>query len=215
MTPATAVFPLLPDPDQARDWAERELSDPAYQAAQPNIVDRIAQAVGDFFENLFRVPENGGWSPSVLIVLAVIVVAAIVLGILIWGRPRASVRATTAARALFDDDDARSAEELRADAESAAAREQWDAAIVLRFRAFARGLTERGLVDVPPGATVRAFARATERALPALAGDLETGVDTFDDVRYLRRPGTSERYRSIVDLDDAAVRARPIPAAPA
>ncbi|MDT0115735.1 DUF4129 domain-containing protein [Microbacterium sp. PRF11] len=215
MIPATAVFPLLPDPDQARDWAERELSDPAYQAAQPNIVDRIAQAVGDFFENLFRVPENGGWSPSVLIVLAVIVVAAIVLGILIWGRPRASVRATTAARALFDDDDARSAEELRADAESAAAREQWDAAIVLRFRAFARGLTERGLVDVPPGATVRAFARATERALPALAGDLETGVDTFDDVRYLRRPGTSERYRSIVDLDDAAVRARPIPAAPA
>jgi hypothetical protein len=215
VTPATAVFPLLPDPDQARDWAERELSDPAYQAAQPNIVDRIARAVGDFFENLFRVPENGGWSPSVLIVLAVIVVAAIVLGILIWGRPRASVRATTAARALFDDDDARSAEELRADAESAAAREQWDAAIVLRFRAFARGLTERGLVDVPPGATVRAFARATERALPALAGDLETGVDTFDDVRYLRRPGTSERYRSIVDLDDAAVRARPIPAAPA
>lgn len=215
MIPATAAFPLLPDPDQARDWAERELSDPAYQAAQPNIVDRIARAVGDFLENLFRVPGNGGWSPSVLIVLAVIVVAAIVLGILIWGRPRATVRATTAARALFDDDDARSAEELRADADTAAAREEWDAAIVLRFRAFARGLTERGLVDVPPGATVRAFARATERALPALAGALETGVDTFDDVRYLRRPGTAERYRAIVDLDDAAVRARPIPAAPA
>ncbi|WP_295839434.1 DUF4129 domain-containing protein [uncultured Microbacterium sp.] len=215
MIPATAAFPLLPDPDQARDWAERELSDPAYQAAQPNIVDRIARAVGDFLEHLFRVPGNGGWSPSVLIVLAVIVVAAIVLGILIWGRPRATVRATTAARALFDDDDARSAEELRADADTAAAREAWDAAIVLRFRAFARGLTERGLVDVPPGATVRAFARATERALPALAGALETGVDTFDDVRYLRRPGTAERYRAIVDLDDAAVRARPIPAAPA
>ncbi len=146
--------------------------------------------------------------------LGVIVVAAIIVGILIWGRPRLSTRATEPARALFDDDDARSADELRADAAAAAGRGEWDEAIVLRFRAVARGLTERGLVDPPPGATVRAFARETATALPSLVPLLDPAATTFDDVRYLRRPGTAERYRAVADLDDAAVRARALPVAP-
>ncbi len=161
--------------------------------------------------DLLQVPQTDGWGPAVLVVLGVLVVAAIVVGILIWGRPRASVRAAPAARALFDDDDTRSADELRAEAEAAAQRDAWDDAVVLRFRAVARGLAERGLVDPPPGATVRAFARAASDALPALSAGLEAAATTFDDVRYLRRPGTRERYALIVDLDDAAVRARPAP----
>lgn len=207
--------PLLPDPDEAREWAERELADPSYQAAEPTIIDRISQAVGRFLQDLLRVPDVDGWGPAALIVVALIVVALIVVGILIWGRPRVSARAAPPARALFDDDDGRSADDLRADAADAAARGAWDDAIVLRFRAFARGLTERGLVDTPPGATVQAFARATATALPSLASALESSASTFDDVRYLRRPGTEERYRLVADLDEAAVRARPTPAVPA
>lgn len=209
--PAAAFSPLLPDPDQAREWAEKELADPAYQAAEPTLIDRASQAVARFLNDLLQVPQTDGWGPTVLVVLGVLVVAAIVVGILIWGRPRASVRAAPAARALFDDDDTRSADELRAEAEAAAQRDAWDDAVVLRFRAVARGLAERGLVDPPPGATVRAFARAASDALPALSAGLEAAATTFDDVRYLRRPGTRERYALIVDLDDAAVRARPAP----
>ncbi|MEZ3156130.1 DUF4129 domain-containing protein [Microbacterium sp. BWR-S6Y] len=209
--PAAAFSPLLPDPDQAREWAEKELADPAYQAAEPTLIDRASRAVARFLNDLLEVPQTDGWGPAVLVVLGVLVVAAIVVGILIWGRPRASVRAAPAARALFDDDDTRSADELRAEAEAAAQRDAWDDAVVLRFRAVARGLSERGLVDPPPGATVRAFARAASDALPALSAGLETAATTFDDVRYLRRPGTRERYALTVDLDDAAVRARPAP----
>lgn len=209
--PAAAFSPLLPDPDQAREWAEKELADPAYQAAEPTLIDRASQAVARFLNDLLQVPQTDGWGPAVLVVLGVLVVAAIVVGILIWGRPRASVRAAPAARALFDDDDTRSADELRAEAEAAAQRDAWDDAVVLRFRAVARGLAERGLVDPPPGATVRAFARAASDALPALSAGLEAAATTFDDVRYLRRPGTRERYALIVDLEDAAVRARPAP----
>ncbi|MFN3950642.1 DUF4129 domain-containing protein [Microbacterium sp.] len=212
---AAAVVPLLPDPDQAREWAEQELADPSYQAAEPTLVDRISQTVARFLESLLRVPDTDGWGPAAQIVVALLVVALIVVAILIWGRPRVSARATPAARALFDGDDGRSADDLRADAADAAARGAWDDAIVLRFRAFARGLTERGLVDTPPGATVQAFARATAAALPALAPALDSAATTFDDVRYLRRPGTPERYRLIADLDDAAVRTRPAPAVPA
>jgi len=214
LTALAAAVPLLPDPDQAREWAEQELSDPAYQAAEPNIVDRISQAIGKFLEDLLRVPENGGWGPSALVVLGIVVVALIVVALLIWGRPRLSTHASEPARALFDEDDGRSADELRADATAAAGRGDWDDAIVLRFRAFARGLTERGLVDPPPGATVRAFARETARALPALVPLLDPAATTFDDVRYLRRPGTEERYRRVADLDDAAVRARAVSAGP-
>lgn len=214
-TLVAAVFPLLPDPDQAREWAERELSDPAYEAAQPTLIDRIAQAVGRFLSDLLRVPDTSGWGPSALVVLAIVVAALIVVGIFIWGRPRLSSRAAPAAHALFDDDDARSADELRADAARAASRADWDEAIVLRFRAFARGLTERGLVDPPPGATVRAFCREAAASLPPLAAPLDDAAEIFDDVRYLRRPGTAERYRAIAELDDRAVRTRPAPAAPA
>jgi len=212
--PTSALAAVLPDADEARDWAERELSDPAYQAAEPTPIDRLARAVVDFFADLLRTSASGEWSPSVLIVLGVLLVIGIVVGILIWGRPRSVARAQPPARALFDDDDGRTAEELRADAEAAATHADWDAAIVLRFRAFARGLAERGLVDPPPGATVRAFARSAAAALPSLEASLDDATGIFDDVRYLRRPGTDERYRVVADLDDAAVRARPAPLAP-
>lgn len=205
------VTALLPDPDEAREWAENELADPAYRAAEPTPLDRLARAVVDFFGRLLRNSANGDWGPPALIVLAIIIVVGIVIGILIWGRPRAIARAQPPARALFDGDDGRSADELRGDAAAAAARGDWDAAIVLRFRAFARGLTERGLVDPPPGATVRAFARAASAALPGLASGLDEAAAIFDDVRYLRRPGTEQRYGVVADLDAEAVRTRPAP----
>ena len=33
------VTSLLPDPDEAREWAEKELTDPAYRAAEPTPID--------------------------------------------------------------------------------------------------------------------------------------------------------------------------------
>jgi hypothetical protein len=200
--------PLLPDADQAREWAERELADPAYRAAEPTVFDRAARAVRDFIDGLFTAPLSGDWGPWAFVVLAVLVVAAIVVGLLIWGRPRTSVRARPPARAVFDVDDGRSAAELRADAATAADRADWDEAIVLRFRAFARGLTERGIVDPPPGATARAFARSAGQALPALDAAAARSAAAFDDVRYLGRAGTAAAYDLVRRLDDDAVRSR-------
>ena len=124
-------------------------------------------------------------------------------------------RAPRAARprtptALFGEAETRSAAELRRAAASHAAKGEWDAAIVLRFRALARGTVERGVVDTPPGATVHAFARAAARAFPASAADLEAAATAFDDVRYLRRPGTAELYRRVAEVDDRVAAARPV-----
>lgn len=204
-----SVPPLTPEGDEAREWAERELSDPVYAAAEPTPLDRIAHAIGEFLQSLLGTQLSGDWGPWVAVIAAVVVVLVIVAAFLVWGVPRATGGARARAE-LFGESEQRSAAELRRDAASRAAKGDWDAAIVLRFRAMARGLVERGAVDTPPGATVHAFARAAARAFPASADELESAAAAFDDVRYLRRPGTAELYRRIAAVDETVTAARPV-----
>ncbi|GAA3205688.1 DUF4129 domain-containing protein [Microbacterium terregens] len=204
---AESVPPLIPDRDEARRWAERELADPRYAIAEPTPLDRIARAIAEFFESLFSAELPAVWGPWVAIVAAVVVGLVILAAFLVWGVPRVTARPRTTVD-LFGVDEQRSADQLRREASSSAARGDWDDAIVLRFRALARGLVERGAVDTPPGATVHAFARAAARAFPGHADELESAAAAFDDVRYLRRPGTEDLYRRVVSVDET-VRAMP------
>src|SRR5690606_27482462 len=77
-----------------------------------------------------------------------------------------------------------------------------------RFRALARALDERGIVHAPPGMTARAFTGAAREFFPDRAAALDDAADAFADVRYLRRPGTRERFAPVAGLDAAAARAR-------
>ncbi|MFG6476133.1 DUF4129 domain-containing protein [Microbacterium sp. P06] len=201
--------PLSPDRDEAREWAERELADPRYAAAEPTLLDRIARAVSEFFENLFSAELPDTLGPAFAIIAAAVVAVLIVAGLLIWGRPRRVARSRDTATDLFGDADERTAAELRREAAAAASAGEWDEAIVLRFRALARGLAERTLVEVSAGTTVHGFARAAARAFPADGARMDAAAAAFDDVRYLRRPGSEGVYRSIAALDDDLVRARP------
>ncbi|WP_243076949.1 DUF4129 domain-containing protein [Microbacterium sp. SS28] len=206
---AEAVPPLTPDGDEAREWAERELSKPAYAQAEPTLFDRIAQAIGDFFASLFSTELSGPWGGAFALIAAIVVVVLIVAAFLVWGMPRATRRSRIAVGELFGESDARSAADLRSAAEVHAQRGEWDAAIVHRFRALARGLAERSILETPPGATVHGFARRAARAFPAQAAALEDAARAFDDVRYLRRPGTAELYRRVAAVDDAVATGRP------
>lgn len=206
--------PVTPDGDQAREWAERELADPVYAAAEPTALDRIARAVAEFFASLFSAEVPQLWGPWAAVAAAVIVAVVILAAFLVWGVPWATGRAR-ARTELFGAVEERTAEELRRDAAARVARGDWDGAIVLRFRALARGLTERGIVDTPPGATVHAFARAAGGSFPAQADALEAAAAAFDDVRYLRRPGSPPLYERVAALDDALRAAQPAPVEPA
>ncbi|GAA5095829.1 DUF4129 domain-containing protein [Microbacterium yannicii] len=206
---ADAVPPLTPDGDEARRWAEEELSDPSYDIAEPTPFDRIARAIGDFIASLLNPDLSGGWGSTFALVAGIVVVVIIVAAFLIWGVPRVSRRAAARTPLLFGEAEHRSAAELRAAAAERARASDWEAAIVLRFRALARGCLERGVVDPPPGATVHGFARAAARAFPALGDRLEDAATAFDDVRYLRRPGTAELYRLVTSVDDAVASAQP------
>jgi hypothetical protein len=208
--PPHAAAPLMPDGEEARELAERELSNPVYQAAEPTPIDRIARAIAELFERLFDIELQGGWGSAFALIAAVVVVIVIVAAFVVWGLPRASRRAPSKPIALFGQEERRTASELRRAAASHARNGEWDAAIVLRFRALARGTVERGVVETPPGATVHAFARAAARAFPASAADLEAAATAFDDVRYLRRPGTEDLYLRVAEVDDRVTASRPV-----
>jgi hypothetical protein len=201
-------FPLIPDGAEGREWAERELADPRYAAAEPTPLDRLAQAVGEFLESLFGAGGPAGLGPAVLVGLALLAIALIVVAFVIWGRPRLS-RQTSAAAPLFGEDDARSSANLRREASARAAAEDWDAAIVLLFRALARSIIDRGIVPARPGATAQSFARSAARAFPELGGALVDAASVFDDVRYLRRPGSSHDYDRVAATAAAVEAARP------
>lgn len=204
-----ALTAFLPDGDEARDWAEEELSDPVYDVAEPNLLDRVAGAVGEFLQRILDPQVGAEWSPLLAVVVVGVIASVVVLAFLVWGRPRALHRVDDRSALLFGDDEHRPAAELRASADEHAARGDWDAAIVYRFRALARSLEERDLLDAVPGMTAQQLSRATSTPFPAHTADLASAARVFDDVRYLRRSGTGETYGIVARLDEDLARSRP------
>lgn len=200
---------LAPERDEAREWAERELSDPIYAESEPTPLDRIAQAIADFLNDLLTPRGDVEWSPVLGIAAVVLAVGLVIAAVVIWGRPRLAHRSAGRSALLFGDAETRSAAELRAAAAAHAAAAEWDEAIVVRFRALARGLEERGIVEAPPGTTAQGLARRGVDPFPAQAPQLESAARAFDDVRYLRRRGTAELYAVVASLDDELIRTTP------
>lgn len=197
-----APIPYAPDGDEAREWAEQELQNQRYAEAKPTWFDYLAEDIADFFRGLFS-PEAGQSAGGVALVIVVIVVVAGLIAVLIlWGRPRRSQQVRRRTADLLGERDDRTAAQLRAEAERSARAEDWDTAVVLRFRALARGLLERDIVDPAPGATAQAIAREAAAAFGAHHEPLRAAAVAFDDVRYLRHPATAETYRALASTDE-------------
>lgn len=208
----TDVF--VPDGDDARRWAEQELSNPRYADAKPTWFDLLMRDIGRFLGDLFSSDNGANVGPGALIVVCVIVVAALIVALLVWGRPRRSRAVRRPYSGLLGADDDRSAAELRSEAERSARDEDWDAATILRFRALARDLLERDLIDPAPGATAQGIAREVSGVFPTEAGPVRAAAVSFDDVRYLRHPATEESYRDLAATDER-LRTRRLEAVPA
>lgn len=200
----------LPGADEAREWAEEELSKAVYQETEPTLFDKVSKIVGEFLRDLFNPNLSGGeFSRLWAIIIVAIVLGAIVLAFVIWGRPRAEHRVRSGGSSAIFDDDAVSAAELRSLADAAARREDWHEAIVMRFRALARGLDERGILHAPPGMTARTLGEEAREFFPDSATELVHAAELFDDVRYLRRPGSSESALALDELERRIASARP------
>ncbi|MFT4234255.1 MAG: DUF4129 domain-containing protein [Microbacterium sp.] len=204
------AIPFIPDGDEAREWAKDELSDPIYQASKPTLIDRISGAIADFLSRLFNPDLGDGWSPVLTGIIVAVIILVIVLAFLVWGRPRLSHTAEPRGALLFGDDDERTAAELRASSQAAAAAGDWERAIIDGFRALARSLAERDVVDTPPGMTSQQLAREATRPFPDKAAALAQCSAVFDDVRYVRRPATAQGYQLISATDAELQATRPL-----
>ncbi len=197
--------PVTPDADTAREWARQELEDPIYSQGQ-TIADIFAQAVADFLERVF---SGGGVGDFPVLGVAIALVAVIVLAIATIAivKPVLDNRRKRASVVLEDDD--RSARDIRAASETAAAAADWDLAVLERYRAVIVALEERLVIDERAGRTAYEAARDAGNALPACARDLVTASRTFDEVCYGHRPATEGDYRSLVTLDSTVQKAKP------
>ncbi|MBS0025642.1 DUF4129 domain-containing protein [Microbacterium paraoxydans] len=205
---------FVPDGDEARRWAEEELSNPRYADAKPTWFDLLARDIGRFLADLFSSGNGQSVGPVALIAVTLLIVAALITALLVWGRPRRSRAVRRGHAHLLGADDDRTAAQLRADAERSARDCDWDTAVVLRYRAVARSLLERDLIDPAPGATAQAIARSATLVFPDEADAMRRAAAAFDDVRYLRHPATEQGYRELAATDDR-LRARRPEAVPA
>jgi hypothetical protein len=196
----------LPDRDEARDAAARELSDPVYATDDPSWAERAVRWVFARLSDLLEeaaAAAPGGYGG--LLVLAVLVVLAVVAVRLRLGRIG---RFTTARPALFESGD-RSAEDHRRAADAHAARGEWAEAVRERLRGIVRGLEERDLLEPSAGRTADEAAAQAGRALPDCADELRAAARTFDEVSYGGRPAGSATDAQLRDVDDIVRRTRP------
>ncbi|WP_233223794.1 DUF4129 domain-containing protein [Amycolatopsis sp. CA-128772] len=199
--------PVDIDRDSARRAAAGELGDPKYRDAQPNLLQQIAQWLGEQLEKLLNTLSSG--LPGGIFGLVLLVVLVIVLVVVIRLRTGKVARAARAERVVFGEA-RRSAADYRRSAAEAAAAGRFDDAVRDRFRAVVRALEERALLDTRSGRTADEAAAEAGVLLPNVADRLRRGARLFDDVHYGGREGTEAAYQALTELDELCRRERPV-----
>ncbi|PZF12566.1 DUF4129 domain-containing protein [Curtobacterium sp. MCPF17_011] len=203
-----------PGPGEARRLLERELAHRDYQGAQETWWDRASRSFLDWLGSL--APDgvgSTGFGRTLLVIAIVVLVAVVVLVVVTRGLPHRRARVRPGALGgVFDDDDLRSARALSAAADDAFRSGDWATAVLEGYRALARGLGERDLVVVVPGATARAIADRATVPFPQLADLLRGASDAFDAVRYLGVEADESAARRVLETERAVRQARPLPA---
>ena len=196
------------DRDGAREAARRELSDPAYDRAQPGWVERSARWVLDAVQRVVDGAE-GSLNPR-LAAVVLVVVLALVAGVVLYRiGPLSSERSRAGVLAGAP---VLSADGHRDRAEAAAGRQEWAEAVRERFRAMVRELEDRGLLDRRPGRTAGEVAREAGRSMPPVSADLRRAAHLFDEIWYGGRAATRQSYDVMVEIDQSVTASRLMPA---
>ena len=185
---------LSPDGDEARRWAEDELSRAKYAEPGQSLIERVGTKVLEWLARLdieIGAGASRAGSITIILLIAVIAVAAIMYGRLRPAARRARVRAGM----ILDDD--RTASALVADARAAQSRGDFGAACVDYYRACIRILDSRGLIFATPGMTAR---EAAQHGVAATGLPLGLGAGVFDAVMYGGGTASADDARFLADL---------------
>lgn len=198
--------PLVPGEDEARKWAEEELSRAIYQGDRESLFQKLLNALFDLFtraDSQTTLPVN---AVAVLIVVFLLVLVGVAL--FIYGPLRRTQKIKRDSHEVLVDDP-RSALEMRAAAQAHEEAGQWSQAVLERFRALTRSLIERVILEDQPGQTAHEVARATRIPFPDAAVDIERAAELFDRVCYGEIPATGAEARWMRELDERVENTRP------
>ena len=204
----TTPDPLEPDRETAQRWVVEELLGREYRQAEPNLLQRAAQEIIEWLRELLSRAEGVSAGYGLLIGVAILL-AAVVVALLIAGPVRRGARRRARSTGGVFTEQLRTAAEHRAAAEAAADAGDLGTAVQERFRAIARSLEERVVLDARPGRTAHEIAREGGARLPEVASPLLDAARAFDDVTYGGRTTSAEEYRRVVAADEATGRTRP------
>lgn len=201
-------IPVTPDPDTARRWAQDELSKSIYHHGE-SLADRIGRWLSDLLSKLFDASTGTSIPPAGYLLGAAIVVASIVIATRV-AIPAARQRRRRSS-AVLSGDDARTAQQMRDAARTAAQAGDHTTATLESFRAVVRGCEERLIIDDRAGRTAREAARDIAASLHPLAVELRHAATTFDALCYGHRDGTQRDSARMETLESEVRKARAIP----
>jgi hypothetical protein len=199
--------PVVPDRDTAREWLTSELQRPEY-AERESLLSRLIGWVLDWLNGIDW-PDTSMSGSQLGLAIAVIVLVVLLIAWLVAGPVRLGRNRTGSAEVL-DTDDVRTAAQMRAAADAAAAAQDWRTAAVERFRAVVRSLEERVVIEPRPGRTAQEAAADAGVRVPAQAAGLRSGADLFDGVEYGDRVATAADDADLRALDAEIAAARPV-----
>ncbi|MFE0750318.1 DUF4129 domain-containing protein [Gordonia sp. NPDC058843] len=204
--------PLDPDNDEARRWAEQELSESDYQPPEPSWLDRFGDRLWEWIaDNVF------GWfgGSDTLRVIVIVLAIALVLGLVIAvvrhlrRNPRIPRSTGTAPSGQVLSGPARSAADFRSDADAAFTAGHYDSCVLAAVRALARGGIERGLLADEPSLTAHEVSVDLGPRFPEHDAALRSATDLFDAIAYGDRHASAESARAILELERSVSSARP------
>src|SRR5690625_4054296 len=174
--------PLLPDADDARQWASDELSRRVYHD-DPSLLEWLWEK---FLELLDRIISAGSGLDSAFVPLMILAViaAVVVLAIMLAGPLQRSTRHAPGAGAVIAEDDARSAADMREAAQRALRAGDYPLAAIEQFRAIVRRLSDRAILDVAAGMTASEVAAFASEPFPDLSGELAQAARVFNRALY-------------------------------
>jgi len=208
MTP-TSWSPLRgldPAPAQARDWLEQELHGSDYQDPWLESVIRwVTETLDKLLDSAGRLANSG-----VSLVITVLVALA-VIALMVWVLPRVRrepaipapdgtvLRDLTITSRTYRDRAAKALDDGR-----------YDDAVLDGFRAVARDMSDRTLLDDAPGRTAHEVSLALASPFPDFATRLARAADLFDSVRYGHRRASAVQAGEVQRLDTDLIAARPV-----
>jgi len=204
---ALAQPPVDVGREEAARAARDELAKAIYHRDEPGVISRLLRWLyWELLELLGTIASlsPGGWWGLLALLLFLVLVAVVIR----WRAGALARSGATSPPAVFAEARIRTAGEYRAAADAAAARGDYATAVRERFRALARDLEERAILDERPARTADELAREVAAVAPDTAEPLRAAARTFNDVCYGGRRATRDADARVRAADEAVRRIR-------